>query len=93
MERYRNREIRVLKRFSAGLARDIEAIENVVAYDYSNGFVEGMNSRLKMVKRTMYLCGKSLLEAKLIYKNRCERTIAEEPAALEYSWQILLKTL
>ena len=37
-------------------------------YDYSNGFVEGTNSRLKMIKRTMYgRCRKQLLEAKLRY--------------------------
>ena len=38
----------------------------------SNGFVEGTNSRLKMIKRTMYgRCGKRLLEAKLRYmRNR-----------------------
>ena len=37
-------------------------------YDYSNGFVEGTNSRLKMIKRTMYgRCGRQLLEAKLRY--------------------------
>ena len=36
---------------------------------YSNGFVEGTNSRLKMIKRTMYgRCGRKLLEAKLRYK-------------------------
>ena len=51
-----------------GLKRDIDAVENAVAYDYSNGFVEGTNSRLKMIKRTMYgRCGKQLLEAKLRY--------------------------
>ena len=34
----------------------------------SNGFVEGTNSRLKMIKRTMYgRCRKQLLEAKLRY--------------------------
>ena len=48
--------------------RDIDAVENAVAYDYSNGFVEGTNSRLKMIKRTMYgRCGRQLLEAKLRY--------------------------
>ena len=47
---------------------NIDAVENAVAYDYSNGFVEGTNSRLKMIKRTMYgRCGKRLLEAKLRY--------------------------
>lgn len=46
----------------------MDAVENAVAYDYSNGFVEGTNSRLKMIKRTMYgRCRKQLLEAKLRY--------------------------
>ena len=36
----------------------------------SNGFVEGTNSKLKMIKRTMYgRCGKELLTAKLILLN------------------------
>ncbi|MBQ3414356.1 MAG: transposase, partial [Clostridia bacterium] len=35
--------------------------------DLSNGFVEGTNSKLKMIKRTMYgRCGKKLLAAKLM---------------------------
>lgn len=42
--------------------------EDDVAYNFSNGFVEGTNSRLKMIERTMYgRCGKQLLEAKLRY--------------------------
>ena len=46
----------------------MEAVENAVAYDYSNGFVEATNSRLKIVKRTMYgKCNRELLEAKLRY--------------------------
>lgn len=57
-----------LRGFAEGLKRDIDAVENAVAYDYSNGFVEGTNSRLKMIKRTMYgRCGRQLLEAKLRY--------------------------
>lgn len=68
VEKYSKSTIKSLKSFSDGLMRDIDAVENAVAYDYSNGFVEGTNSRLKMIKRTMYgRCGKQLLEAKLIY--------------------------
>lgn len=53
--------------------RDIDAVENAVVYDYSNGFVEGTNSRLKMIKRTMYgRCRKRLLEAKLRYVRKCK---------------------
>ncbi|MCJ7836922.1 hypothetical protein MUB23_16200 [Cuneatibacter sp. NSJ-177] len=44
----------------------MDAVENAVAYDYSYGFVKGINSRLEMVKRTMYgKCIRELLEAKL----------------------------
>ena len=43
-------------------------MENSVASELSNGFVEGTNSKLKMVKRTMYgRCSKALLAAKLMY--------------------------
>ena len=44
-------------------------IENSVASPLSNGFVEGTNNKLKMVKRTMYgRCSRQLLEAKLMYR-------------------------
>lgn len=68
VEKYCKSKIKALKSFAEGLKRDIDAVENAVAYDYSNGFVEGTNSRLKMIKRTMYgRSGKQLLEAKLRY--------------------------
>lgn len=68
IEKYSDSNFKTLKRFANGLKRDIDAVENAVAYEYSNGFVEGTNSRLKMIKRTMYgRCGKQLLVAKLRY--------------------------
>ena len=68
IEKYCKSTIKTVKSFAEGLKRDIVAVENAVAYDYSNGFVEGTNSRLKMIKRTMYgRCRKQLLEAKLRY--------------------------
>ena len=68
VEKYSKSTLKSLKSFADGLMRDIDAVENAVAYDYSNGFVEGTNSRLKMIKRTTYgRCGKQLLEAKLRY--------------------------
>ena len=68
IEKYSNSSIKALKSFADGLKHDIDAVENAVAYHFSNGFVEGTNSRLKMIKRTMYgRCGKQLLEAKLRY--------------------------
>ena len=55
VEKYSKSALKPLKSFADGLRRDIEAIENAVAYEYSNGFVEGTSSRLKMIKRTMLL--------------------------------------
>ncbi|WP_405121936.1 transposase [Sellimonas catena] len=57
-----------LRSFARGLENDMEAAENAVSYEYTNGFVEGTNSRLKMIKCTMYgKCNRELLEAKLCY--------------------------
>ena len=62
------------------MENDLDSVENAVAYDYSNGFVEETNSRLKMIKRTMYgKCNRELLEAKLRYEAREKRIITEEP--------------
>lgn len=69
IEYYKTSEIKELSSFANGLEKDIIAVENAVASDLSNGFVEGTNSKLKMVKRTMYgRCSKQLLEAKLMYR-------------------------
>ena len=60
--------LKEISRFANGLEKDLEAVENSVACELSNGFVEGTNSKLKMVKRTMYgRCSKVLLAAKVIY--------------------------
>lgn len=80
IEKYSKSPLKPLKSFAERLNRDIDAVENAVTYDYSNSFVEGTNSRLKMIKRTMYgRCGKQLLEAKLRYirveeTDNCGRT-------------------
>lgn len=68
IDHYKNSEIKELSSFANGLKKDISAVENAVSSDLSNGFLEGTNSKLKMVKRTMYgRCSKQLLEAKLMY--------------------------
>lgn len=69
IDHYKTSEIKELSSFANGLEKDICAVENAFASDLSNGFVEGTNSKLKMVKRTMYgRCSKQLLEAKLMYR-------------------------
>lgn len=66
--KYKTSELKEIARFATGLEKDLDAVENSVASTLSNGFVEGTNSKLKMVKRTMYgRCSKLLLAAKLMY--------------------------
>ncbi len=67
IEHYENCSIKNLKSFASGLNKDIEAVENAVASPLNNGFLEGNNSRLKMIKRIMYgRAGINLLRAKVI---------------------------
>ena len=67
IEKYKNSDLKELSRLASGLEKDLSAVENAIASPLSNGFVEGTNSKLKMIKRTMYgRCGKELLTAKLI---------------------------
>lgn len=68
IDNYKNCIIKEIASFANGLEKDISAVENAVASGLSNGFVEGTNSKLKMVKRTMYgRCSPKLLSAKLMY--------------------------
>ena len=61
----KNSTIPVIKSFALGLERDIAAVENVVSSERSNGFVEGNNHRVKVIKRVMYgKCGIKLLTVK-----------------------------
>ena len=67
IDTYKEVNIPEIASFINGLLKDLEAIENAVSSDLSNGFVEGTNSKLKMIKRTMYgRCSKKLLSAKLM---------------------------
>ena len=70
IEKYKNSDLKELFRYASGLEKDLFAVENAVVSPLSNGFVEGINSKLKMIKRTTYgRCGKELLAAKLILSN------------------------
>lgn len=50
IERYKNSDLKEISQFANGLGKDIEAVNNSVASELSNGFVEETNSKLKMVK-------------------------------------------
>ena len=68
IEKYKHSDQKALAVFSKGLEKDIEAVENAVSCDLSNGFVEGTISKLKMTKRVMYgRCSRELLSAKMMY--------------------------
>ena len=70
VEIYEDSVHRRIKSFIKGLVADIKAVENAVCLPYSNGFVEGNNNRLKMIKRMMYGRAKlPLLKTKFIYGN------------------------
>jgi len=67
IDTYGNCGIKPLESFAKGLLNDIDAVENAVSMNLSNGFVEGTNSKTKMIKRTMYgRCSLPLLRAKII---------------------------
>lgn len=69
INKYKESSVKLIKKFAESMEKDLEAIENAVSSPLSNGFVEGTNSKLKMVKRTMYgRCGCRLLAAKLMIK-------------------------
>lgn len=64
---YQESECKALKTFSKSLFKDIIPVSYAVSEDYNNGFVEGINNKLKMIKRVSYgRCKFPLLKAKMI---------------------------
>jgi transposase len=59
--------IKPIKSFASGLCSDYDAVKNSVVSDLSNGFVEGCNNKVKLIKRSMYGRAKlNLLRAKIL---------------------------
>jgi len=70
IETYKISSVDNLKSFANGLTFDIDAVKNSVTSDSSNGFVEGINNKIKVIKRVMYGRAKMvLLSAKIIHAN------------------------
>ncbi len=66
--------VKQLASFASGLRLDWEAVKNSVTSKLSNGYVEGNNNRIKMIKRTMYGRAKvDLLRVKVLH-NTCHHT-------------------
>lgn len=56
-----------LKRFVKSLDRDFDSVKYAVTTNYNNGFVEGVNNKLKMIKRIGYgRCSYKLLRSKMV---------------------------
>lgn len=54
IEKSKALNIRELNSFIAGITRDIEAVNNAINYEYSNGLAEGKINKIKVIKRIMY---------------------------------------
>ena len=68
IEQYAASQIKPIKSFASGLRSDLDAIKNSVISDLSNGFVEGHNNKIKVIKRIMYGRAKiDLLRVKVLY--------------------------
>ena len=53
--------------FATFLLKDIDAIKNAIIYPYSNGLTEGINNKIKAIKRQMYGRAKTdLLATRLV---------------------------
>ena len=66
-KKYSVSSIKAIKSFATGLINDYDAVKNSVVSDLSNGFVEGNNNKVKLIKRSMYgRAGLKLLRAKII---------------------------
>ena len=71
IDKFKHSELDSIASFANGLENDIEAIENAVTTPFSNGFVEGTISKLKMKKRVMYGRAKTkLLASKMMYETK-----------------------
>lgn len=67
MDNYLNSEIKKIKGFVKGLLNDFDAVDLAVSSSLSNGFVEGINNKIKLIKRVMFgRCSLPLLKAKII---------------------------
>lgn len=68
IEYYSSSQIAPIKSFASGLKSDMEAVKNSVTSELSNGFVEGNNNKIKVIKRTMYGRAKiDLLRIKVLF--------------------------
>jgi hypothetical protein len=67
VDKYSVSAIGSIKSFAKGLKLDIAAVKNSITSKLSNGFVEGNNNKVKLIKRSMFGRAKlALLRAKIL---------------------------
>jgi len=65
--RYKGCEMEPLKKLAGSIEKDIVPVTNAVVEEYSNGYVEGTNNKLKLIKRIGYgRCKLPLLRSKIL---------------------------
>ena len=65
---YSESRIKPIASFASGLSGDMHAVMNSVVSGLSNGFVEGTNNKIKLIKRMMYGRAKiDLLRVKVLF--------------------------
>ena len=64
---YKDCELGSIKKYVESIQKDIIPVTNAVVEKYSNGFVEGTNNKLKVIKRMSYgRCKLPLLKSKIV---------------------------
>jgi transposase len=59
--------IHELNSFVRGIERDMEAVKNAIRSEFSNGIIEGVINKIKVIKRVMYgICSFELLKVKVM---------------------------
>ena len=64
---YKDCGLEPIQKFTGSIQKDIGPVTNAVVEEYSNGFVEGTNNKLKVIKRVAYgRCKLPLLKSKIV---------------------------
>ena len=72
LKTYAQSPLRELRSFAYGIQMDLNAVQNAITMNISNGIVEGYVNKLKAVKRTMYgRASLALLKRKMVFSDLC----------------------
>ena len=67
IEKFSKSSFHHISAFAGNLQKDMDAVKNAITYTYSNGLTEGINNKIKAIKRQMYGRAKTgLLATRLV---------------------------